>query len=365
LTFATPSDFDYLNQCFHVSWTWFDCGDNSMSSLTGDTLFIGQHIDYVDGEWCLDPDKGYLPLPRINFCDGIICIIPPVDDRGDINLNGIANEIADAVYYSNYFIYGPSAWGGEDDPYYPNKVLASDVNDDGIPQTIADLVYLIRIITGDAIPYGESGEGGKIAPYVNAADVGYEVNGDMVVSAYSPVSVGGAAFVFRHTGEIGTPVLTDKAAGMTLRSSDTNGELRVLVFSMDNNAINAGSHDLFTMPLENNTIELVQVQMSDAEGNLLTVNSNKIAPPTEFALLQNYPNPFNAGTAIRFALPVASDWSVGIYNVAGQLVKEFKGSNEAGMVNLHWDAANAASGIYFYKLTAGDFTANKKMVLMK
>jgi hypothetical protein len=152
---------------------------------------------------------------------------------------------------------------------------------------------------------------------------------------------------------------------MTLRSSDVNGELRVLVFSMEHNAITAGNHDLFTLPLNDNTVELVEVQFSDAEGNMLAVNTNKIAPPTAFALSQNYPNPFNAGTVISFALPVASDWSMSVYNVAGQLVKEFKGHNEAGMVNLHWDAANAASGIYFYKLNAGDFTANKKMVLMK
>jgi hypothetical protein len=372
LIFSTPSDLSYINQCFHISFTWFDCGDNTISDNSGDTLFVAQafvdtlQINPLPDEDCLIgyQNKGIWPLARINFCDGMICIIPPDDDRGDINLNGIANEIADAVLFSNYFIYGPTVlhdYVGID--YFDARVLASDINDDGTPLTIADLVYLIRILTGDAIPYGESGES-KVAPFANAADVTFGIGDEMVVSAYSPVNVGGAAFIFRHTGEIGTPIATDATSDMTIRSSDANGELRVLVFSMTHNTITSGVNDLFTVPTNGNTVELVEVQFSDAEGSLLAVNTNKIAPPTAFALLQNYPNPFNAGTQIRFALPVASDWSVGIYNVAGQLVKEFKGASEAGMVSLQWDA-NTASGIYFYKLTAGDFTDTKKMVLMK
>ncbi len=363
LTFATPESFNYIGQCFPISWTWYDCGDNTISSRTGDTLFMASEIaDILPGEDCLAGDKGYAPIPLIDFCNGLICIIPPEDDRGDLNLNGIPNEIADAVLFSNYFIYGPGVW---DPVFFENQILATDINDDGIPQTIADLVYLIRIITGDAIAYGESGEGGKTAPFADAVDIGWEIGEDMVVSLHSPVSIGGAAFIFRHTGEIGTPILTDETAGMTLRSSDVNGELRVLVFSMEHHTIPAGTHDLFTLPLDDQTIELIEIQFSDADGNLLAANMDKIAPPQAFELLQNYPNPFNAGTVISFALPVASDWSMSIYNIAGQMVKEFKGHNEAGMVNLHWDAANVASGIYFYKLVAGDFTDNKKMTLMK
>lgn len=80
---------------------------------------------------------------------------------------------------------------------------------------------------------------------------------------------------------------------------------------------------------------------------------------------QNYPNPFNASTAIRFALPAPSDWTLKIYSVAGRLVEEFRGSAESGYVTVNWDATDAASGIYFYKLTAGRFNDTKKMVLMK
>jgi hypothetical protein len=153
---------------------------------------------------------------------------------------------------------------------------------------------------------------------------------------------------------------------MTIRSADRDGELRVLVYSMENNSIDAGAYDLFTVPTTGEgSIELIEVQFSDAKGNMLAVNTAKVSPPHAFALMQNYPNPFNAGTMIRFALPEASDWSLRVYNVVGQLVNEFKGQAEAGLVSVHWDAANAASGIYFYKLDAGKFTDTKKMILMK
>jgi len=82
-------------------------------------------------------------------------------------------------------------------------------------------------------------------------------------------------------------------------------------------------------------------------------------------LNQNYPNPFNPTTTIELALPAASDWTLTIYNVSGQVVADYNGHNEAGIVTVNWDASNLASGLYFYKATAGSFSATKKMVLLK
>jgi hypothetical protein len=287
-----------------------------------------------------------------------------------MNLNGIANEVGDAVLYTNYFIYGDGVFEPVAVPPAPDlravQILASDINDDGIPLTVADLVYLIRIITGDASPYPESGEG-KITPYANSADVVAKTDGQtMTVTSHSSEGVGAAAFVFRHTGmEIGTPVLTDEASEMTIRSSNKNGELRVLVYSMNGNAVTAGANDLFTVPVTGNgTIELAEVQVSDSFGGMLAVDMHRLAPPTAYELMQSYPNPFNASTAIRFALRDASNWNLGIYNVAGQLVDEFSGSDEAGVITVKWNA-EVASGVYFYKLATDHFTDTKKMILMK
>lgn len=100
------------------------------------------------------------------------------------------------------------------------------------------------------------------------------------------------------------------------------------------------------------------------EGTDISDNPNGI--PTSFGLSQNYPNPFNPATKINFVLPVKSDVHLTIYNVTGQQVKEFSGTFDAGYDGyFEWDAATNSSGIYFYKLTAGDFTETKKMMLLK
>ncbi|KAA3634387.1 MAG: T9SS C-terminal target domain-containing protein [Calditrichaeota bacterium] len=87
--------------------------------------------------------------------------------------------------------------------------------------------------------------------------------------------------------------------------------------------------------------------------------------PTSFSLSQNYPNPFNPTTNISFDLPKKSDVVLTIYNVTGQKVTEISDSYDAGSHTINWDASNNASGIYFYKLNAGDFTDTKKMMLIK
>ena len=90
------------------------------------------------------------------------------------------------------------------------------------------------------------------------------------------------------------------------------------------------------------------------------------AVPTEFALEQNYPNPFNPSTSIRFSLPLANQVQLKVYNMLGQevatLLNEFK---NAGSYEVSFDAANLPSGVYVYAITAGSFSAVKKMMLLK
>jgi hypothetical protein len=88
--------------------------------------------------------------------------------------------------------------------------------------------------------------------------------------------------------------------------------------------------------------------------------------PAEFELYQNAPNPFNPATDIGFSLPVASHVSLEIYNLLGQkVVTLVNGFHEAGYYSVTWDASREASGIYIYRITAGENTAQKKMVFLK
>ena len=88
--------------------------------------------------------------------------------------------------------------------------------------------------------------------------------------------------------------------------------------------------------------------------------------PISFALHQNYPNPFNPETSIRFDLVENSLVNLTIYNVAGQEVANLvNGNMTAGSHTVNFDGANLTSGVYLYRLTAGEFTSTMKMVLMK
>ncbi|MCF8414208.1 MAG: T9SS type A sorting domain-containing protein, partial [Melioribacteraceae bacterium] len=86
----------------------------------------------------------------------------------------------------------------------------------------------------------------------------------------------------------------------------------------------------------------------------------------EFGLSQNYPNPFNPTTTIRVALPKESHVVLNIYNILGEKVKTL--ANElmpAGYSNFTFDASNLNSGMYIYRVEAGDFVEVKKMILLK
>jgi len=124
------------------------------------------------------------------------------------------------------------------------------------------------------------------------------------------------------------------------------------------------------------TSRVLDIRDVDNHSINCTFNKGAVAAtagtPKSFALMQNYPNPFNPETYVSFALPVGSPVSLKIYNVAGQLVKTLVDGEQmgAGLHVVRWDGRNnngeeVASGIYFYKMSAGDFHATKKMVVTK
>ena len=88
--------------------------------------------------------------------------------------------------------------------------------------------------------------------------------------------------------------------------------------------------------------------------------------PDNYSLSQNYPNPFNPTTMIRFSVKNEGNVSLKVYNLIGQLVATLVNENKpAGTYEYNFDASKLSSGIYFYTIKAGDFTATKKMILMK
>jgi len=88
--------------------------------------------------------------------------------------------------------------------------------------------------------------------------------------------------------------------------------------------------------------------------------------PIEFSLLQNYPNPFNPTTVISYQIPVMSSVKLVVYDLLGREVVTLVNEKlAAGTHTVTWSATNVASGIYFYQLTAGNYTQTKKMMVLR
>jgi hypothetical protein len=376
LKFFVSNDRTFECMYAPVYFFWMDCGDNVISSQDGDTLFLEDAVFNFEGgditlhpaefpstggtgDFCLVGDKDY-PLRAIDFKNGGVDIVcaDSIDARGDINANGVPYEIADAVMFTNYFINGLSAFKD----HVEASIAASDVNADGISLSVADLVYLIRVIQGDAAPYPK--------PDPEAENIAIKtqlINNQMNVAYTSAADLGAVLLRFNVTGSVESVTLGDGASQMDVRYSVTGGELNVLVYSMSTAAIEAGSNNLVSIETTGD-IKLTEIDAADFFGNVMSTSSTRL--PSKFALAQNYPNPFNPQTTIALDLPVAAEYSVAIYNIAGQLIRTYSGYSEAGVVSIVWDGKDAsggqvASGIYFYKAAADQFSATKKMILMK
>ncbi len=108
------------------------------------------------------------------------------------------------------------------------------------------------------------------------------------------------------------------------------------------------------------------VNRSYLSGSIVTDVDDKDLLPGQFSLAQNYPNPFNPSTQIRFTLPTRAEVSLTIYNLLGQVVAEpLNQQMSAGEYSVNWEAGDQAAGVYLYRLTAGEFSETKKMILLK
>ena len=129
----------------------------------------------------------------------------------------------------------------------------------------------------------------------------------------------------------------------------------------------------------NSDLEVSDIVFMDVEGNLdavkspTGVNGFHIGDliPRVYSLNQNYPNPFNPTTQIMYGLPKDSQVELKVFNIMGQEVTTLvNGWQKAGYRSVVWDGRDnsghpVASGVYFYKLRAGEFNSIKKMVLLK
>ncbi len=345
-----------------IEFIWYDCGDNSVSSRVGDTLWVSRDVFNRNGvvvtnlvgalpnttgvpEVCLVGDKK-TPQRCVDFTHGGVDIIcaDSIDDRGDLNVNGLAYEIADAVMFVRYFLTGISAFND----HVEASIAASDVNADGNPLTVGDLVFMIRTIVGDELPLP------KVNPDAIFETVFTRAADTLMISETS-APVGGLFILVEGAVE---PEVIGQSVGMQVEYHVENDETRIVMYDIEGDLfLNEGPIVVL------NGGQVRSIEVGSYAGGVLSARIENL--PTTYSLEQNYPNPFNPTTTISFSLPYAGEWQIEIYNILGQLVEEFGDEAEAGNHTVEWDAGRYASGVYFYRLQAGSFSATKKMVLLK
>jgi hypothetical protein len=108
------------------------------------------------------------------------------------------------------------------------------------------------------------------------------------------------------------------------------------------------------------------LKMSDGSTHAEDNQPSNSVIPDHFVLFQNYPNPFNPSTSMCFHLPQSSFVTLKIYNLLGQEIETIINEQRfAGTHEINWTARGVPSGIYFYRLIAGEYVDTKKFILQK
>jgi hypothetical protein len=251
-------------------------------------------------------------------------------------------DIDDIVYMINYVFVG-----GE--PPLPYCYTPDCDEQSLLAKTVADNVSLILKCGGSAVSFGLT----------------------------SGLDVQGLQLEFETSGDILNLTASSAIEGIQVFSGWVDRRFKVGLLDMQGQVmIPAGKSDILTLSYSGDGgIELVKTIAVAKGGGRLDVTTRKEASeaalPRDFSLEQNHPNPFNPSTEISFSLPVTSQVRLDVYNIMGQKVTTLvNGSLPAGKHSVIWDGKSlsgetVASGVYFYRIEAANFTDAKKMLLMK
>ncbi len=210
-------------------------------------------------------------------------------------------------------------------------------------------VFFGQLVVDDA-KYGDMTDYESLKPKMNKALVLANYSGiwdwDFTVVGLYEIDLtgldGGAAVVF--------------ASGFVDPASNQNGEGFGLFAALPNGAV----------------VEFPKIYCSKADAEALVEKMKKPEQEQDmpiaetYGLDQNHPNPFNPVTTISFTLPTSQNVSLKVYDVSGREIATLvNGPRSAGRHDVSFEAFNIASGIYFYRLRAGEYFATKKMIVVR
>ncbi len=201
---------------------------------------------------------------------------------------------------------------------------------------------LVTSSTMGGVDFGDIGDAGEVTKSITVINEGDQ---DLVVSE---AFTGDPAFTVEPTSFTVAPGGSQQV-NITFRPTDEFPFESYL--ALPNNSTN---HNSAGIPLDGIGVPK-PVNVAD-NGTL----------PNSYDLSQNYPNPFNPSTSIQFSLVTDGKVKLAVYNTVGKEVAVLvNGNMNAGSHTIDWQPENVSSGVYFYRLTAGEFTATKKMILMQ
>ncbi len=161
--------------------------------------------------------------------------------------------------------------------------------------------------------------------------------------------IGGVQMTLTHSDGFSIE-MTDRA--LLAEYITTGNETRLLVITPE-------TDELFSFSGE---FEITEIIVANSQYEV-SVDLPLVA---SFNLSDAYPNPFNPTTTMKLFMPAAVEMQVGVYNLLGQSVATLaNGYMEKGTYDLTWDAADVSSGMYFVKMTAGEYVSTQKLVVIK
>ena len=256
-------------------------------------------------------------------------------------------------------------------PFTGLTAVAADVNGDGQVGAL-DAAWILYYVANQ----GQWPSSGKTVATAGNVSFGKFIADNEVMRL--PISLQNTAGVRSFSAEVtlGTNVLfktvkTSLPDGWQIASKVENGKLKIAMAGI--NPLVDGDLAVIELSLKNKeSVVSLQgsVKMNDElDATMKPVELREI--PTKFNLSQNYPNPFNPTTNINYAIPQDANVNLTVYNVLGQAVKTIVNvQQKAGYYSVRWDGSNetgskVSSGMYIYRITAGNYTHSIKMNLIK
>jgi len=251
-----------------------------------------------------------------------------------------------------------NAYEAVDLPLANIRAIAFDTNDDLYGAAYNGDLYRIDLVNGNLTLIGVTGISTFSSLAINPVDGqlwATPLSGDI----YKIDKNNGTATLVGNSGFSQMPAIAFDTEGKffgTINFSASKASELISIAKSDGKGIVMGP---IGFPLVSGLIMRGTVPLEIEE------NAN-LQTPTEFALLQNYPHPFNPTTKISWQLPVRSWQTLKVYDVLGNEVRTLVNKEmEAGYHSLEFNASDLPSGVYIYRIAAGDFVEAKKMILLR